>query len=157
MRRGVGMIIGLLALCTWALAQPAPDTVLPQRAADFWRLVAEAPTVQDSQLEALFSASSIERIGRDGLRDLLGQLHEDLGDTVVKLTPTLVQDQGGSQLQYELPDGRRLGMRLTLEETAERRIARFGVRFLPPAVPSVPGPEQPAAIADHVRSLPPPE
>ena len=94
MRRGVGMIIGLLALCTWALAQPAPDTVLPQRAADFWRLVAEAPTVQDSQLEALFSAGSIERIGRDGLRDLLGQLHEDLGDTVVKLTPTLVQDQG---------------------------------------------------------------
>ena len=152
MRRGVGMIIGLLALCTWALAQPAPDTVLPQRAADFWRLVAEAPTVQDSQLEALFSASSIERIGRDGLRDLLGQLHEDLGDTVVKLTPTLVQDQGGSQLQYELPDGRRLGMRLTLEETAERRIARFGVRFLPPAVPSVPALEQPAAIADHVRA-----
>ncbi len=58
----------------------------------------------------------------------------------------------GGELQYTLPTGRRLSLKLAVTEGDAPRIDRFGLRPLPPEVAAVTPEQLPAVIAERVKA-----
>lgn len=128
---------------------------MQQQAVHFWQTVAATPDERAPLLKAHFSAGIVQRRGEDKLNETFTMLAEMLGPAMASLAPTAVlgNDQEG-ELHYTLKDGRRVALMLTLQHAEGQPpvIDRFGVKPLPPLVPTVKPAELPATIAAHLRA-----
>ncbi len=125
----------------------------------FWQTVVAKPEDRAALLKAHFSAGIVQRNGGAGLIETFSMLAEMLGPGMLELVPTVVQGTGTAppnkaELHYTLKDGRRVALMLTLLQAEGQAavIDRFGVRPLPPIVPSLKPEQLPAAIAARIRA-----
>jgi CubicO group peptidase (beta-lactamase class C family) len=127
--------------------------IMEQQSLGFWQTVAAKPADRAALLKRYFSASIVERNGKDSLLETFDMLAEMLGSDMASLKPVKVKDdpQEG-ELHYTLIDGRRVALMLTLTKTEPALIDRFGVRPLPQLVAAVKPDQLPATIAAHINT-----
>jgi CubicO group peptidase (beta-lactamase class C family) len=137
-----------------AAAHGAPaEQAMQQQARQFWQTVAAKPEDRGPLLKAHFSAGILQRRGEAGLNETFTMLAEMLGPAMATLAPTAVLgDAREGELHYTLKDGRRVALMLTLLQAEAPLIDRFGVKPLPPVVPTVKPAQLPATIAAHIRA-----
>lgn len=139
-----------------AAAGAASDgTALRRHALHFWQTVAAAPEDREARLKAHFSAGIVQRQGPARLNETFAMLAEMLGPAMPTLAPTAVLgDERQGELHYALKDGRRVALMLTLQAAEGQGLVidRFGVRPLPPQVPTVPPARLSATMAAHIRA-----
>jgi CubicO group peptidase (beta-lactamase class C family) len=142
---------GAAAAPTRAALSQAPLSVMEQQSLRFWQTVVAKPADRAPLLKRNFSASIVQRNGKDSLLETFDMLAEMLGPEMAALAPEEVQgDQQEGELHYTLIDGRRVALMLTLSKTEPPLIDRFGVRPLPQVVAAVKPDQLSATIAAHI-------